>query len=358
MDAFSPTLALERFELQRRVWRFGTAGGETHAPQIRLLPGGRIGACGHPNEHRWDVRGETLVFLDRAGRATNVFDEHRFEDGRVVFEGRFVAEPGVRRVLAETDPVDPPVAPEARIALRPRDRLQPRRNLVVLRADASSLHRRWARDLGPGDRSWDLCLLWRGSDEGEHDDPDADYHAIHPDGGDWETFGRLVHPGSPLARYDFVMFVDSEVLWSWSGVNAAFALARDQDLALAHPAMGDTAGGIDELARPRPDALLHFARPLPLVAPIFSAEALRLCGPSFLLAPDGHGAGELWPALLGVAENRIAVLDATLITRPRLRRAPAPTRETEDAAASLLKRFGVRAARYDGGTLALPPGAP
>ncbi len=343
VDDWSPTLALERFELLRRVWELGNDAGADQegsvlAPQLRLRPDRRV-ACGvAPDLAFWDVRGDALVLLDRVGRATVRFDEIERADDRTLLRGARLADPSRALTLRETDPIETWPAPDARHVPQPREELVPRRHLVV--ADAAGFAQ-WTADLAHDDRSWDLCLLGTADDE---EPSDCEYEVAPTAAGRWAALHTLLYPRSPLFRYDLVAFPDSFVRWSWAGANEAFAIAHAHDLALSHPTI---AAGTLAAARfrPVPGRLLGFGTPVELLCPIFSAEALRVCAPSFALAPEGAPElAQLWTALLAAPRTRIAVIDGA----PPITAAGAPP---PPGMPDLLARYGLAPAACDAGAL-------
>ena len=347
MGSWSPTLALERFELLRRVWTLLDEEDRVIAPQLRLRADRRV-ACGvEAWIEAWDVRGDTLVLLDRAGIALARFDEVEDEHGATVFRGTRTDASHRALALRETEAVESWPAPADRHPPQPRDELRPRRHLLV--TAAAGHYAEWERDLDDEDRSWDLCLLGaRGlPDEGDlPDEGEPPEYEANPRGvGRWDALHTLLYPGSPLGRYDHVAFADGCVRWSRAALNEAFAAAHAHDLLLAHPAIVAD-GGVPARFRHVLHRRLGFGTPVALHCPIFSAEALRVCAPTFALAPAGsHELAQLWSALLGTPMTRIAVIDDM---RPiTLAPTPPPPPGTPD----LLARYGLAPETRDAGAL-------
>ena len=342
VDSWSPTLTLERFELLRRVWALLDEEGQVIAPQLRLRPDRRV-ACGVEEWiDAWDVRGDTLVLLDRAGIALASFDEVEEEEGRTVFRGTRRDASNLALGLRDTDPIEHWPAPADRHPPQPRDELRPRRHLLV--TASAGYYAEWERDLDDENRSWDLCLLGAGDPPPDEWEP-PEYEANPRGDGRWAALHTLLYPGSPLGRYDHVAFADRCVRWSWAALNEAFAVAHAHDLLLAHPAISAD-GDIPERFHSVFDRRLGFGTPVELLCPIFSAEALRVCAPTFALAPAGsRELAQLWTALLGTPLNRIAVIDDM---RPITL---APTRPTPPATPELLARYGLAPDTRDAGAL-------
>ena len=339
MDTWSPALAFERFELVRRVWTLTDAAGAVLAPQLRLRSDRRV-ACGPGGDVAgWDVRhAAMLVLLDGAGRAVACFDEIDTHPDGAVLRGTRVDDPDRTLTLRQTAPLEhwPDLA--ARHAPQPLEELQPRRDLLVTGAPLDA----WEHDLAEEDRSWDLCLL--GGAGLPDDELLPEYDADPPGAGRWDALHALLYPGSPLFRYDHVAFAHDAVVWSGAALNAAFAAAHAHDLMLAHPTAAPDCG-LAARFHPVPGRVLGFGTPVGLLCPIFSAEALRVCAPTFALAPAGSPElAQLWTALLGAPATRIAVIDGTT---PITLAASAAVPSTP----ALLERYGLVPVTRDAGGL-------
>ncbi len=324
-------------------WEYGRVDETSYAPRMMLLEDGRIGLYRHPNEHRWERRDGALVFLDRSGAATVVFDQAGRRDGRLYLEGWFL-EHRARHYLREVPPLG--AMPEAGSIPAERPGLRPRRNLVLVRAGQNSLHRQWTRDIDPADRSWDFCVSSYVDRTVTPDDPDADYHIVQSDVQKWQAVHQLLGPDSPLWRYDFIAFPDDDLAWSWRGVNIAFERMRDFDLLLAQPSLDPAGHVIHGITRTNPDTALRYTNFVEVMTPIFSRAALRLCAPSFALSRSGFGLDHLWPKLLGEPAHRIAILDETSVVHTRAQAQTYDMAGAIEEGQRLTRSFGA-AERYD-----------
>ncbi len=338
--------------LTSRQWEYGRVNEATYATRMILGEDGRIAGYRYPNEHRWEFRGPRLAILDRSGCASSIFDRHEIRDGRLYLEGTFLAD-DARHYLREVPKLDT-IAPAGHTPT-PRENLVPRRNLVVLRAGTTSLHRGWARDIDPADRNWDLCISWYDSFARFDEDPDADYHILQPDVQKWQAVHRLFWQDSPLWRYDFVAFPDDDLAWSWRGVNIAFERMRDFDLLLGQPSLDPSGHVIHDITRRHDGTALRFTNFVEVMTPIFSRDALRRCAETFALSRSGFGLDHIWPKLLGEPEHRIAIIDETSVvhTRPQAQNYDMGEAITEGQRLTALFRA---AERYDvmGSIKALP----
>jgi len=80
----------QREELINKVWWFGRPDGGANTTQMRLLSDGRIVGYSHPNEKRWAIEGNALVFYGADGKPTTRFNNFRREKGRLIISGPFL----------------------------------------------------------------------------------------------------------------------------------------------------------------------------------------------------------------------------------------------------------------------------
>ncbi len=88
-------MPLTQFTLTSSTWRFTRIDGEVGTESMRFLLNGQIAGYANPNEHGWRFEGEKLLFLDKDGIVTTIFesvDPH----GSAVLEGDFLADPEIR----------------------------------------------------------------------------------------------------------------------------------------------------------------------------------------------------------------------------------------------------------------------
>jgi hypothetical protein len=90
-------------QVMDKVWHFGRGDGTSLAERLRLLPNGAIAGSTHPNESRWRMEGETLVFCAANGTPTTRFEEIATEHGRMILRGRFLFDQRITHVLSELD---------------------------------------------------------------------------------------------------------------------------------------------------------------------------------------------------------------------------------------------------------------
>jgi hypothetical protein len=302
-------------QLGGRCWSFGREEGCIYAPFIRFVDGGRLVGYWHPNESGWTVCEGRVALVDEAGVPTTIFDRtHLGADGRILLKGCY-RDGAVVHCLREIDPGEraAPYSPDVRlIQQRPAGR---RRNLVVLRANAESLHGSWERDVSDKDRSWDLCISYYGSDDTFPPQDFAEYSCLQNQDKKFTAVKKLMHRDSLLWNYDYVMFPDDDLQMKWSDLNIAFSICNEYQLQLAQPSL---VGPVNyESCKQKPEFLMRFVTMVELMAPIFSNRALRACIPTFDLNNSGFGIDYVWSRLVDGPLTKIAVIDRVGIVHTR-----------------------------------------
>jgi DUF1680 family protein len=91
-------------DVEGKTWQFGRADGSVIATRMQLLPGGAIAGHSHPNEVRWRMEGETLVFVAQDGRVSTRFSWASLENCRRQLRGTFEFDRSITHVLNQTEP--------------------------------------------------------------------------------------------------------------------------------------------------------------------------------------------------------------------------------------------------------------
>ena len=128
----------------------------------------------------------------------------------------------------------------------------------------------------------------------------------------------LMHKGSVLWNYDYVMFPDDDLQMTWSDLNIMFNLCSEYQLQLAQPSLHPDSVINYENSRQKPGFLLRFVTMVEVMAPIFSNQALRSCIHTFDLNESGYGIDYAWTKLVDGPLTKIAVIDRVAVrhTRP------------------------------------------
>ncbi len=311
-------IVLNADQLLSRCWRFGHDQTFIYAPYLRFGEGGRLIGYRHGNENSWAIRSGKLALLDEAGTPSTVFDNMLLgADGRLVLEGLHrngQTTHFLREIEAGGGPL--PYAPDVRlIQRRPIGR---RRNLIVLRANEESLHPNWIRDLDEDDRSWDLCVSYYGSAETFPPPDFSEYACLQNQDRKFTALRKLMHRGSVLWDYDYIMFPDDDLQMKWSDLNILFSTCREYQLQLAQPSLDPNSVINHKSSKQKPDCLLRFVTMVEIMAPIFANPALRACIHTFDLNESGYGIDYAWSKLVDGPLTKIAVIDRVAVehTRP------------------------------------------
>jgi hypothetical protein len=347
---------LSEAALSGTFWSFGLMGHRPHASFMVLAPDGRIGNYQNINEDGWLVLRGQLALMSRQGVPTTIFDRARSEDGEITaLMGRLRLDGAhlmhvLRRVGHPAHPLHATPAEanrDARFLHRPSQIARP--NLVVLRADETSLHTRWTRDIDDEDRSWDLCVSSYSPDPDTSFDQ-AEYVTHQPHQRKFQAIHDLFFDGSPLWGYERIWLPDDDLMMRWSDINLLFHLARKYDLDLSQPSLLPVEGCFitHGITRQQPESVLRFVDFVEIMCPVFSARALRICLGTFRDSLSGFGLDHLWPALLGGSRTRIAVIDATGVVHTR------PVGQTYDIQAAVAEEAALLKAYHFTRTV-LPP---
>lgn len=317
-------MTIQNDELVHQTWAFSRENGEVIAPVVRLLPNGIVGGYIHPFERCWALVDGALRFQSITGQTTTIFDEsERDEHGLLRLTGRSKVDPNIVHVLKR---VQMPTArdfgqsasddvPELRQAEGLPGRK--RRNLVVLRANAQSLHVHWARNIPEEDRNWDLCISWYGK-EVPSDLKEWEYFTHQPNDRKFSAIYKLFLEGSPLLDYENVYMPDDDLMMTWADINKLFNIFRIGGFDLAQPSLVATSYVTHPVTAQNPEYLVRYTNFVELMCPVFSRSFLQICLPTFEASFSGFGLDHIWSQLGGRVPGRIAIIDdiAVAHTRP------------------------------------------
>ena len=304
--------------LLQRSWCFGHSESVVYAPFLRFGAGGRLIGYRHANENSWAILDGRVALLDEVGLPSTIFNRSSVGlDGRLCLEGLH-RDGFITHFLREFVLDDSPAFYSPQIELVQRRPAGRRRNLVVLRANEQSLHTSWLCDIRDSDRSWDLCISYYGQTETFPPEDFSEFACLQNRQRKFTALKSLMHDGSVLWSYDYIMFPDDDLQMKWSDLNIMFNLCREYQLQLAQPAL-DPDGVINyENSTQKPDFLLRFVSMVEIMAPIFSNHALRRCIHTFDFNESGFGLDYVWAKLVEGPLTKIAVIDRVAVrhTRP------------------------------------------
>jgi hypothetical protein len=187
--------------------------------------------------------------------------------------------------------------------------------LVVCRVGDHSLHREWVGD--PATRSYDVWLDYWG-DRDESDTANGAVWSVGRGTTKWPRMASLLAERADAARsYRSVWFPDDDLRATPEVVDRLFEIFERLELWLAQPAL--TAGSFLTFCPTLANGsfLARFTNFAEVMAPIFSAYSLTKCTPTFSQSRSGWGLDVVWPRLLGLPRDRIAIIDAAPVTHTR-----------------------------------------
>jgi hypothetical protein len=188
-----------------------------------------------------------------------------------------------------------------------------RKNLVIARVGASSLHPEW---LDPGaPRNWDLRLVpfqsipeeaGRGCDVGEI-----------VEGPKWTGIRALLHEWDGWRDYEHIWLPDDDIRATQDDINRMFDVAAGVPLDLFAPALDEASHFAHFTTVRNPNFFGRHVGFVEIMVPGFSRRALERVLPTLDEGETGWGWGldVVWPKLLGY-EN-VGIIDGVTVTHTR-----------------------------------------
>jgi choline dehydrogenase-like flavoprotein len=190
-----------------------------------------------------------------------------------------------------------------------------RKNLVIVRAGDTSLHPQWLQ--GDAARSWDLVVNYYGDDPARY--IEADVTRIDSKGPKWPALHALLEENPRyLLDYENIWLPDDDLLTTKAEINALFEMFGRHGLQVAQPALTWNSY-FGHLTTLQSTALeIRFTNYVEVMAPCFSAPALRKALPWFNANLSGWGLDFIWAKVVDRPERQIAIIDAVTVqhTRP------------------------------------------
>ncbi|WP_412065042.1 hypothetical protein [Rhizobium sp. SYY.PMSO] len=327
LEGLSEAPPLTGDTLTGTFWSFGDFKQGILSRFMVLAPGGLIGNYFDPSIDLWQIIDGRLCFVDHDGLPTVVFNLAGVEAGKVTtLAGRGIIG-GVDStyvLLATNHPAHPLFSTPAGVERKASFLVEPfresqRPNLVVVPANAKSLHPRWFDGIDDGMRNWDLCIGYYGVEEPEVSGSPYEYLAHLPKRKKFKIIYDLFHQNSPLWNYERIWLPDDDLLCSGEDVNRMFHLSHKYDLDLAQPSLKKGPGCYPNhpLTVQRPHSVVRFEGFVEIMCPIFSRRGLQICIDSMRDVESGYGLDHLWPSFLGRPIGRMGIIDAVSIAHTR-----------------------------------------
>ena len=216
-----------------------------------------------------------------------------------------------------------------------------RRNLVIARVGAGSLHPEWLDPASP--RNWDLRLAPYQPipDEARRD---CVVGEIVP-GPKWTGIRALLNGWDGWRDYDYVWLPDDDIRTSQGTINQMFDVAAGAGLDLFAPALDDTSYFAHFITMRNTNFFGRYVGFVEIMVPGFSRQALETLLPTLAEGDTGWGWGldSVWPKLLDY--QNVAVLDGVTVSHTRpvgVMRDPDLSRRVHEESDRLLRAYGCR----------------
>ena len=189
-----------------------------------------------------------------------------------------------------------------------------RKNLVLARVGATSLHSCWIDRGKP--RDWDLFLVPY-QELPDQSGVDCTVGDVIP-GPKWTGLRQLLNDWDGWRQYDYVWLPDDDIYANQETVSRIFEVARALGLDLFAPALHETSSFAHFITMVNRSFYARRVGFVEIMMPGYSRAALERLLPTLDLTETGWGWGldSLWPKLLGY-EN-LGIVDGTVVihTRP------------------------------------------
>jgi hypothetical protein len=197
-----------------------------------------------------------------------------------------------------------------------------------------------------GTRQFDVAIINFAPSVRSYRDIPVELHFEHP-GHKWTNIKRFLETNDLTTRYDFFWFPDDDIRASAADANRLFEIARREGLDLCQPSLSHNSFTSFKVTKHRPGRDVRRTNFVEIMCPLFQANALKTCLPTFDLTHSGWGLDYLWPTL--VDSSRVGVVHAVQVqhTQPvqskewRMENGLTPGEEM----AQLLRSFGLSAWR-------------
>ncbi|MBD2841005.1 DUF707 domain-containing protein [Erythrobacter rubeus] len=190
-----------------------------------------------------------------------------------------------------------------------------RRNLVLVRVGAKSLHRDWLE--GPEERNWDLQLSQY------DDDPDickgGDLPLSVDKGTKWDSIYRYLTANPDLLdRYDYIAFMDDDLIFTKRDLNRYFEICAEHNLRIAQPSLHRDSHFCYSILLQFPRTKLRYTNFVECMAPAISTEYLRSFLPHMSQVISGWGMDLIWALTMPNPAFKSAIIDeiSMVHTRP------------------------------------------
>lgn len=191
-----------------------------------------------------------------------------------------------------------------------------RRNLIVARVGANSLHPRWI-DRPYAERDFDLLLSFYSKDAHAAFTPSEGVSAVLVEGGKWDGLFKTLS-GLDLEGYDRVWLPDDDIDTTTQDINRMLAICETYCLAVAQPALSRDSYYSHFFFSRCPSLRLRYTNYVEIMVPCLSTELLKHALPYFKDTMSGFGLDYIWCRWQEAGAFRVAIIDEVEVrhTRP------------------------------------------
>lgn len=189
------------------------------------------------------------------------------------------------------------------------------KNLVICRVGDDSLHKNWLQSTEYA--NFDVAVSYYGDHPGRFAE-DGDFYE-HSKGTKYPTLYRFILNNiARFLEYEAIWLPDDDLDTNTQSINKMFSVFHENKLWLAQPSLtADSYNCLPITAKIEGISFRH-TNFVEVMAPLFSRQALLQCLFTFNESISGYGLDLIWPKILGLPTDKIAIFDSVTVrhTRP------------------------------------------
>lgn len=161
------------------------------------------------------------------------------------------------------------------------------------------------------EKQFDLCLLFYHEQINQPEKYKAADYFFHLKGFKYHMIHELltrIHP-EWLQQYDYFYFLDDDIEIDTRQINQLFALSRAMGSWISQASLSKDSFCSWPMFRQQRNSFCRYVGQIEVMSPLFAADALRTCLPSFTGNRSSWGIDSVWSKLLGYPEDKLMVFD-------------------------------------------------
>ena len=188
-----------------------------------------------------------------------------------------------------------------------------RRNLVIVRAGARSLHPTWL--INSEFRDWDIVVSVYDDAVFQHGE---DAVVIRHPGGKWDGISEYLLSTDALDKYDYIWLPDDDIATNCPGISNIFAEMRRWDLDICQPSLRADSYYTHFFTLSCPGLRLRYVNFVEIMIPCVVNTVLKQLMPDLRNSMSGFGMDPIWCRLSPEPAFKAAILDGVAMkhTRP------------------------------------------